>query len=129
MIVRALPYTTDMLFLWLIYPIAEACIQGLLFRRGNYKPVYLMLFVIRGIAAIVHGALMDVRPEPWYEWPMLLAWQCGTFWLLFDPLLNWWRGLPFDYEGKQSGWLAWVPYWLQVIISITLIWIGFNYWK
>lgn len=114
------------LFIWFLYPLAEAIAQRFTYFKANpIRPNYLMLFLIRGIAAIIHAALLDVQPNPWYQWPALLLFQIGTFWLLFDPILNMLRKKKFSYEGINSGWLKGIPYWTQAIISIAMIIIGF----
>ncbi len=76
------------------------------------------------MAAVAHGVLLDVQPQPWYQWPGLVLFQVGTFWLLFDPILNKLTNQRLDYEGKNSGWLKGIPYWLQAIISIAMISVG-----
>lgn len=112
------------LYLWVLYPIVEAVVQRLTYFKNltkKVRPNYLMIGIIRGIVAIAHGAVLDVQPDPWYQWPALVAFQIGTFWLLFDLVLNKLLGNKLDYEGSNSGWLKGVPYWLQAIIAIILI--------
>lgn len=40
----------------------------------------------------------------WRAAPVML-YQVMAFYILFDPILNLWRKLPWDYRGKSSGWL------------------------
>ena len=113
-----------LILIWVLYPIAEAIAQRFTYFKDltkKVRPNYLMLWIIRGIAAVVHGALLDVQPEPWYQWPGLVLFQVGTFGLLFDPILNKLLGNGIDYEGENSGWLKGIPYWLQAIISVGMI--------
>jgi len=117
-----------LLLLWLLYPIIEAVGQRLTYFKDLNKvtrPNYLQLWVIRGIFAILHGALLGAQPEPWYEWPALLCFQMGTFYLIFNPLLNKLRKLPWDYEGKNSGWLSFINGKAKIPISLALIIIYF----
>lgn len=119
------------IIIWILYPVIEALVQRFTyFKRPSQiiRPNYLMLFLIRGMASILHGVLMDVQVTPWWDYPALLCFQVGVFWLLFDPLLNSLRDKPLDYEGKNSGWLKFVPYWLQASISVVLIIVGL-YWS
>lgn len=80
------------MILWAGYILAEILIQSYLIEKKNWKPVYLQLFVIRGIAAIVHGVYLDVSPETY--WPVI-TWQVCSFWILFDLALTW--------RGASSG--------------------------
>lgn len=122
-----------MIFTWLIYPVLESLFQGWKFntdpnfgRKSKKDPFYLILFFIRGIIAIVFGgAVLDMQPDLWYAALAMVGFQAGSFWIIFDPLLNLWRGKRFAYEGKNSGWLSLVPYWLQLIISIVICTISY----
>jgi len=119
------------LFTWLLFPVAEAVVQGLLFKyKPNYghtpgDAFYLILFFLRGIAAILHGAFV-VDAQPGCIVP-LFGFYVSSHWLLFDPLLNKIRKKPFDYEGKNSGWLKFIPYKWQAVISLVLI-VVCSYW-
>lgn len=90
---------------WILYPIMEAIIQSYLIEEKNWKPNYLMLFTIRGMFSIVHGIIMNVEPYPWYDYPVVVLFQCFTFWIVFDVVLNVLRGKEVEYRGKTSGWL------------------------
>lgn len=116
-----------MIWLWVIYPFADALVQRFTYFKDlskKQRPNYLMVWTIRAMAAIVHGALVNVQPEPWYQWPALVMFQVGSFWLLFDPFINLLLGNLLSYEGKNSGWLKAVPYWLQAVLSLTMILTG-----
>lgn len=119
------------LFTWLLYPIAEAVVQGLLFKyKKNFghtpgDQFYIVLFIIRGIVAILHGAfVMDAQPGSFVP---LFGFYVSTHWLLFDPLLNKMRNKEKDYEGKNSGWLKDVPF-KQQMISAALGTVIFTVW-
>lgn len=113
-----------LLFTWLLYPIGEAVVQGLLFKyKKNFGHVpgdafYLILFFIRGIAAILHGGLVvDAQPGVFIP---LFSYYAATHWLLFDVTLNKMRGKDIDYEGENSGWLKDVPFKTQMIIAAAI---------
>lgn len=107
---------TFILLLWLI-PIA---VNVYLDRNGR-KPDYLQMFILRGIAAILHGVLLDivcdVFPENLWSysvWQLFLIWlplllfQATSFWILFELALNIVRKRElFYYDRKEddSGWI------------------------
>jgi len=119
-----------MIWTWLAYPVLEALIQGFLFKfrvgYGHTKgdAFYLILFIIRGIACIIWGILIDTQVG--YFIP-LVGWCAGTHWLIFDPLLNKLRGFDWNYEGKFSGWLKSIPASLQLIIAIVISFLSYIY--
>jgi hypothetical protein len=90
------------MIIWLLYPLIEALIQSKLIAKG-WKPIYFQLFVIRGMVSIGHGIFVGV--ENMAQYGLLVAFQACTFWILFDLLLNKFRGKPWYYLGKESGWL------------------------
>ena len=106
---------------WLLYPIVEALIQAYQIKQG-IRPNYLQLFVIRGFAAIMFGAIV-VQPHKEIEGIILLTFQVSSFWILFDPILNKLRGKPFTYKGKDSGWLDKLPtgiYWSLKVVALVV---------
>lgn len=121
-----------MLF-WLIYILLEAFVQGKSIQAGN-KPSYIILFVIRAMVSIFHGILLAVQPGA--EYWILLIFQICSFYVLFDPILNLLRIKPWDYQGKESGYLDKLPkktyYALKSVClfgAIYFYYIGLNYWK
>lgn len=109
------------IFTWLIYVEGEAIVQSLLFKykKGyGHNPgdaFYIILFFIRGIVAVLHGAfVMDAQPGSMIAF---LGFYCSTHWLLFDPTLNKLRGLDIGYEGANSGWLKGIPFKEQIIVA------------
>jgi len=108
------------MILWLLYPIIEAFAQAYFIKLGN-KPNYLQLFIIRGFAATMFGALV-VQPEPYLPGILMFIFQVSSFWILFDPILNKLRGKPFTYKGKDSGWLDKLPtsiYWSLKVVALV----------
>ena len=105
-----------MLLLWLI-PIGVNVYMD----RNGRKPDYLKMFVLRGIAAIVHGVLFDIvvgyLPDNLHTysvwglfvlWLPLLTFQVTSFWIIFELALNRVRGrewLYFDRKERDSGWV------------------------
>jgi hypothetical protein len=107
------------LLLWWL-PVA---VNVIIDRKGK-KPNYLIVNILRGIAAIVHGAIFfsgdtwENRHE-WTDYATLILFQLTSFWLLFEVGLNLIRiqnksllgGLTmsnllyYDTKEKDSGWV------------------------
>ena len=133
-----------LIFTWLIYILAEAKIQHYLIETRKWKPNYIQLFIIRGMAGIIHGILIDVgslshMTGSLHEFQMwqykmgatLIIFQCCSFWLIFDLTLNYLRNRPIDYRGKSSGWLDRLPYpvWLVgKFVAINAGWMSAYYY-
>lgn len=120
------------MILWIAYILIEAIIQGYLIEQRSWKPNYFQLFIFRGWASIAHGIFfLNVQADPWYQYPLLLAYQCGTFWVIFDLTLNTLRNKPWHYKGNNSGWLDKLPvkiYWpLKGIALIAALVCGYLY--
>jgi len=110
---------------WLLVPVAEALLQKLIFFKDGKveRPNYAIVNTIRGMLAILHGAIFNVSISPFMEWPALLCFQIGSHMVIFDPLLNALRGMRpvFTYEGENSGWLKFLPYYVQAVIGCALV--------
>jgi len=108
--------TTFILFLWLI-PIAV----NVYVDREGHKPNYMIVFIIRGMAAILHGIILDVCcdyfPENLWQFSVLeligiyapiFLFQATSFWIFFELALNSiLRREPFYFDRKErdSGWI------------------------
>ena len=106
---------------WLLYPIIEAFVQAYFIKLGN-KPNYLQLFILRGWIAILFGAIV-LDPMTSVEGFLIITFQCTSFWLIFDPVLNKLRNKPFTYKGKDSGWLDKLPtgiYWSLKVVALVV---------
>ena len=118
-----------MMFLWLLYILFEARLQAYLIDHKGWKPNYIQLFITRGIVSILHGVILDTQAG--WEYPVLVVFQTTTFWIGFDLLLNLFRGKPWNYKGKDSGWLDSLPddiYWAgKVSALIGAIIFGYIY--
>jgi hypothetical protein len=89
------------LLLWLI-PIAA----NVLADRNGRKPNYLVMFILRGMAAILHGVLFE--PDNFGEYFPVLVFQVTSFWLIFEATLNYLREKPllyYDTVEKDSGYI------------------------
>jgi len=93
------------LLIWLLYPIIEASIQAYLIEKKNWKPNYIQLFLIRGFCAIIFGGVILQLEYGFTQFAIWLTWCTTSFYIVFNPLLNRLRDKPFDYRGKESGWL------------------------
>lgn len=92
---------TFFLLLWLLPIAANVWADA----KGR-KPNYLMMFVIRGMAAILHGILFD--PQNLKDYFPVFVFQVTSFWLLFEIGLNIVRKKPilyYDTTEHDSGWI------------------------
>lgn len=92
---------------WVLYPFLEAYIQSKFIKAG-YKPNYLLLFFIRGVYSTLHILTLDISCI--LQYLSVVLWQACVFTLIFDPFLNFLRGLKWNYKGKNSGWIDSLPY-------------------
>jgi hypothetical protein len=104
--------TTLKLLLWLI-PIGANVWAD----RTGRKPNYLLMFILRGMAWILHMALWV--PGDWagtdfehWVWLKLILWptifDLTSFWILFELGLNAFRHkgpLYYDHKEGDSGWI------------------------
>jgi hypothetical protein len=125
------------MILWLLYIITEVLLQGYLIENKSWKPNYIQLFITRGIASIVHGAIIDTQ-NIYPDYIALLLFQMTSFWIFFDLGLNWYRKKPIFYSGRTSGWIdrylgttrLYVPLKLvALIVMITSYIVGLQYWN
>jgi len=130
------------LLIWLIYPVAEAAIQAYMQKRYNWKPIYFQLFIIRGFFAIIFGALVLRMPYDMILWWSFVGWVTGSFFAVFDPLLNEFKDIgektkkPFVYTGENSGWIneaigdrAWmyISFYIFSVLLAVASFIVYNY--
>jgi hypothetical protein len=101
---------TFKLFLWSI-PI----IANILWDRYGRKPHYLVMFLLRGVGAILHAKLFN--PTEVNEWIVILIFQVTSYWLFFEAGLNFVQHralLYYDTVERDSGWIdkffAWTGY-------------------
>lgn len=118
-----------LLFLWVTYPLIEALTQFELRVNYEWKPNYLQLFCIRGIVAIVHGALMDVEIDALHYYSrfeylqplLLLTFQVTSFWIIFDPVYNHLTDQNIFYRGKESGWMDRLPIKIWYVLKVIAL--------
>ena len=83
------------------------------------KPNYLIYFLVRGAAAILHAtACLMVLEDQYYDYGSLSAWQLlaiwfpylgfqvCSFWIIYELVRNWWTDKPalyFDTVEHDSG--------------------------
>lgn len=94
-------FITVVLLLWLLLIVAEVFRNYVIILRG--RPNYLFSFINRGAVAILHAVLFN--PQGPADWWFVLLWQCTSFFVVFNPLLNFVRNYEFFYLGANSGWI------------------------
>lgn len=87
---------TLFLSLWAIVPAANVYAD-----RNGRKPNYIIMFILRGAAAILHAILFN--PQNTIDWLPILIFQVTSFWILFELGLNMVRGNPLLYYDNFEG--------------------------
>jgi hypothetical protein len=110
-----------MIFLWFLYILGEAFIQGYFFRKDeSFRPDYRILWIARGWASILHGIALQV-PD-WEYYGYAVGFQLCSFWILFDLILNLRRGKKWHYIGGSDSskfdQLAPIPYWILKAVAL-----------
>lgn len=86
--------------LWFIYITIDAISNWYVIEKKNQVPDYLLITIIRGMAAILFGGLIiDLQPVDFWTY---LGFTMSSFWLFFDPLLNTLRRKSFFYIGTNA---------------------------
>jgi len=90
---------TLFLLLWLLPIVGNVYLD-----RTGRKPNYLIMFILRGMAAILHGILFN--PHNLYDYLPIFIFQITSFWIVFEISLNLVRGkhwLYYDHSEGDSG--------------------------
>lgn len=107
----------DLLIIWLFIINLEVNRNFIMIERLKQRPNYLLSFILRAMASILHGAAFDV--QTYTQAGVLFTFQLTTFFVLFSPALNYLRGKTFWYLGQESGWLddllADIPYFYKFL--------------
>lgn len=89
--------------IWLLYILIESLIHHWFIWKKMTMPVYIVVNLIRGFAAILYGAfVLDVQAG-FYDTFYWLGNVLLPFPFLFNTLLNTWRKKELDYVGEHSG--------------------------
>lgn len=105
------------MLIWILFIAIEIYRNYYIIEVVESRPDYLQSFIIRGIAAILHGVLVGVtEPSDWYP---ILLYQALSFWILFDISLNLVRRKPILYKGETSGYLDRLP--LPIYVSLKIV--------
>lgn len=113
-----------MILLWLLYILVDAYINWYIIEKKKTSPHHGIMIILRGMAAIIFGACIDTQEHQILQ---LVIFTGGSFWLLFDPILNLMRGKSPLYIGKTSkidtlGNKYPKTYWiLKVVILISVV--------
>lgn len=101
--------TDAKLLLWIFFIIVMMGYNYWVIERRNKKPDYKKQFVIKGIAAIIHAVYLTPEwtwsVDLWREWAPILFFQITSYWVIFNPSLNFFRNNGFWDLGKYSGWI------------------------
>jgi len=84
--------------------------------RHGGKPNYLIYFIVRGMASILHSALCLILLEDQYTdygslsaWQLFVLWspylgfQVTSFWIQYEVTRNWWTNEALLYYDQSEG--------------------------
>jgi len=95
---------TIKLLLWFIVILANTTADA-----SGRKPFYLVMFILRAMAAIVHGSLFVDTDYHWMRyWIPVLTFEVTSFWIFFELILNIAQKrklLYYDQKEGDSGWI------------------------
>ncbi|MES1221183.1 MAG: hypothetical protein ABUT20_37125 [Bacteroidota bacterium] len=92
------------LLIWFAFILAHAVRDYYLIEKMKTKPVYWRSFIYRATFSIGYTFLLfDVHNL--YHYLVLLTFQATSFWVLFNMLLNVFRGEHPLYVGRHSGYI------------------------
>ncbi len=121
------------LILWLL-----AIGANIIADKDGRKPNYILMFILRAIAAILHGALFITESNSyWWQWWPVLLYQVTSFWLFFELGLNLIQHRPplyYDHKEGDSGWIdrffKWAGYSAHLAAKIIcFLFLIFSIWK
>lgn len=109
---------------WILFIFLEVFRNFYIVKVKKSSPFYTESLIIRAIASILHGVLLD--SVSWKDYFFLLLFQVSSFYVLFDILLNTFLlRKPFlFYLGKNSfidRTLSKIPLWGLIIIKIIFL--------
>lgn len=136
-------YIISLLFVWILLVVIQSFVHFYLIEVKHSKPFYLLWWIIRGIASILHGVAFDVLNMQEF-WP-ILSFQLLSHFVVFGPLLNILRKpfvpkMHFWYTGEHSGWTDAIFNKLNLTlykciyfacaagVPLTIWWIWRGYW-
>jgi len=87
------------MILWIIYIVLDALVNWYIIEKKKIVPNYIQLMIFRGWAFILIGIAINLQ-----EWQLLwwFLFTTTSFWLLFDILINLFRGKNIFYRGENS---------------------------
>lgn len=116
---------------WLALVILNSIVDWKIITRDKTYVNHLLEFVFRSMAAIMYGAIVfDVQIVGWLGWDAFhyLSFAACSFYIVFELLLNWFRGLAWDYLGSKSKWDIFFLrhrtafYLLKLACAVLLVW-------
>lgn len=122
------------MYYWLAFIILEIWRNYVLIEKRHIHPNYAGSFTVRAFFGLLCLILANPSFDPLVnglDYLPFIAFECTSFWLLFDPILNLTRGKPIGYKGANSGYLDRLPKWaywsLKLIALVGLIFVVTKY--
>ncbi len=119
----------NILHIWFAYILFDAIANWYIIEKKKINPAHSVLFVGRCAIAIIYGGfVLDLQPGNFIPFA---AFTGGSFWILFDMLLNVFRSKNLFYIGENAstdkfGLSNPIIFWtLKVIALAAAVW---GYW-
>lgn len=120
------------IILWLIYILLDALVHWYLITKRKVDINHLIATVVRAWLFILIGITIPITESTLWPW---LLFTTSSFWNIFDPVLNLFRGKSLFYRGKNSlidrfGRSAPIMYWsLKILFLIAGGITGYQLWN
>lgn len=89
------------MLVWVVFILIAGVYNAHLISEGK-RPNYLVHNIVKGFVAFFVLLWMRVTPE---NTLIPFVWLLTSYYAIFNPFLNYQRGLPFFYVGLNSGWI------------------------
>lgn len=94
--------TSIQMIVWVVFILIASVYNAHLISEEGKRPNYLIHNMVKGFVAFFMLLWMRVEPD---NTLVPFVWLLTSYYAIFNPFLNFQRGLPFFYVGMNSGWI------------------------
>lgn len=112
---------------WIEYIIIDILWNVIKIKVRKKKPNYLGAFCRRVLVGFVNMLILHPEFDPvgnpvtiLYAAPFVIF-EVTSFYLTFDPTLNWFLGRKWYYKGSESGYLDSLPMWAYYSVKVLCL--------